>query len=1116
MTLQFNTEKSDPKTSQMMFLNKFTLTFKDSNEKKFQTKYFLDSLNQFRVSFVLMFFLYGIFGYLDTMLAEEYVNLFLFIRFAIVLPLFLFTYLFSFHKNFSKAWQWLLFVCFIIGGAGITVMTLLLPENYTYYAGLMLIFSAGYFFIKLRFILASIAGWLTVLFFNIGAFSFSSIDPTMVLFNNFFFIAANFIGMFAAYYIEYYTRRDFILNQQLDIQNAEIVEANKSLESKVDERTRELIFAKEKAEENEKIFKQIIESQVEGIGFVNQNEIYEFANSASEKIFEVNAGELIGSSILDFIEEDEIDRLNQQINNRIEGNSNTYELKITTKKKNTKYILVSATPKFDEKNSYLGAYGVFRDITDKKLLELNFNQQLYFTKALNEIAEVIVSNDNANHLLEESNRIIGETLKLDRSLIYEVSFEKKFIFGLCEWLKETHPDIEPTKDIYPIEMFLSPLTEIRNTQKYLISHFNDVNEIFEKDESAKIVHHYFKIKSLIWYPFAFSNQGYYLFTLNQILKKRDWTTSEIGFLESAAKQINLALLKIKLLDERKKAEIQLKINEERFKNLFDYTLNGVRIVNQNGIIIDQNPAMAEITGNKTENTIGKFVWDIIYNQTPDIQKSPELFERIKNITSQILKSQNYPEEWSSLINELQHTDGSVKTVKSNYFIVKSGIETLYYTVIQDITDLITAENELKKQIQHRQFLTEIASSYINLSIDEMEVEINESLAKIGRFVNTDRTYIFSFDAGTEICSNTYEWCANGIEPQIDDLQKIPLGKDWIETFANGNPISVPDVLALPDGYTKEILEPQGIKSCLSIPMMNQGKCIGFVGFDSVKQHYKFSDTELQLLNLYTQMMVNILLRKQNEKDLIEATQKAVESDRLKTAFLHNISHEIRTPFNGILGFLQFIRDDEISAEEKNAFFEIIDKSANRLIKTINDIVDLSQIQAKQVKLNLTEININKLMDELLNSYSVTAKAKNIEIILNRDFTDFSRLVKTDSSKLSAILSDLIDNAIKFTNTGSVEFGIISKNKIPHSIKRNENVLCFYVKDTGVGIPKDKQTIIFEKFMQADVSDTRAFEGSGLGLSIAKAYVEMLNGSIWLESEENKGTTFYFTIESGLL
>ena len=188
MMLQFNTENSDPKTSQRMLINKFTLKFKDNNEEKFQTKYFHDSLIQFRVSFVLMIFLYGIFGYLDTLLTEEYVTVFHIIRFAIVIPILLFTYLFSFHKNFSKTWQWLLFVCFITGSAGITVMTLLLPENYAYYAGLMLIFSAGYFFIKLRFTLATIAGWLTVLFFNIGAFSFSRIDPTMVLFNNFFFI----------------------------------------------------------------------------------------------------------------------------------------------------------------------------------------------------------------------------------------------------------------------------------------------------------------------------------------------------------------------------------------------------------------------------------------------------------------------------------------------------------------------------------------------------------------------------------------------------------------------------------------------------------------------------------------------------------------------------------------------------------------------------------------------------------------------------------------------------------------------------------------------------------------------------------------------------------------
>lgn len=259
------------------------------------------------------------------------------------------------------------------------------------------------------------------------------------------------------------------------------------------------------------------------------------------------------------------------------------------------------------------------------------------------------------------------------------------------------------------------------------------------------------------------------------------------------------------------------------------------------------------------------------------------------------------------------------------------------------------------------------------------------------------------------------------------------------------------------------------------------------------------------------MMVNIFLRKQNEMDLIEATQKAVESDKLKTAFLHNISHEIRTPFNGILGFLQFIQDDDISDEQKKEFFSIINHSSTRLINTINDIVDISQIQAGQAILKMTNVNLKIVLDNLNDYFVPLAHNKDIELKCNIDELNKKTEIKTDGDKLKSILSFLIDNAIKFTNKGSVEFGIISNIQTPDYINNSENKLCFFVKDTGVGIPKDKQTLIFEKFMQADVSDTRAYEGSGLGLSIAKAYVEMLDGSIWLESEVNKGSCFYFII-----
>jgi signal transduction histidine kinase len=236
-----------------MNINRITLAFSDENEQKFLIKYLQNSIVQFRVSFVLVTFLYAIFGYLDTIVAKEYVHLFHIIRYGIVVPLLSVVFLFSYSRHFIKIWQELLVICFIVAGTGITIMTLKTPQNYAYYAGIMLIFSAGYFFIRLRFFLATVAGWITLLFFNIGAIFFSDISTLMIITNNFFFISANLIGMFAAYNIEFYARRDFLLNQQLDVRNAEIAEANKNLESKVNERTIELVLAKEHAEQSDKL-----------------------------------------------------------------------------------------------------------------------------------------------------------------------------------------------------------------------------------------------------------------------------------------------------------------------------------------------------------------------------------------------------------------------------------------------------------------------------------------------------------------------------------------------------------------------------------------------------------------------------------------------------------------------------------------------------------------------------------------------------------------------------------------------------------------------------------------------------------------------------------------------
>ena len=237
-----------------MVFNKITLAFPEREEQLFLRKYFYDSLIQFRIAFTLVAGLYAAFGYLDSRMVPEYEKLFHIIRYYAVVPLLLFVLTVSFFDFFRKVWQFLLFICFIVAGAGISIMNTLIPENYAYYAGMMLIFSAGYFFIKLRFFLSTIAGWTTLLLFNIGAIRYSHATTTMIIIsNNFFFVSANLIGMFAAYNIEYYARRDFFLNQEIDMQKDAVEEINRNLEIIVEERTKELVEAKNKAEQSDRL-----------------------------------------------------------------------------------------------------------------------------------------------------------------------------------------------------------------------------------------------------------------------------------------------------------------------------------------------------------------------------------------------------------------------------------------------------------------------------------------------------------------------------------------------------------------------------------------------------------------------------------------------------------------------------------------------------------------------------------------------------------------------------------------------------------------------------------------------------------------------------------------------
>jgi CheY-like chemotaxis protein len=214
-----------------------------------------------------------------------------------------------------------------------------------------------------------------------------------------------------------------------------------------------------------------------------------------------------------------------------------------------------------------------------------------------------------------------------------------------------------------------------------------------------------------------------------------------------------------------------------------------------------------------------------------------------------------------------------------------------------------------------------------------------------------------------------------------------------------------------------------------------------------------------------------------------------------------MSHEIRTPMNGILGFSELLKNPELTGEEQQEFISIIEKSGVRMLNIINDIIDISKIEAGLMKLYLGESDINDQIGYIYSFFKPEVEAKGIKFSLRNSLPEEVSTINTDKEKTYAILTNLVKNSIKFTEEGTIELGC----------SRKDGFLEFYVKDTGIGIPQNRQKAIFERFIQADIGDVQARQGAGLGLSISKAYAEMLGGEIWVESEEGIGSAFYFTI-----
>jgi signal transduction histidine kinase len=304
---------------------------------------------------------------------------------------------------------------------------------------------------------------------------------------------------------------------------------------------------------------------------------------------------------------------------------------------------------------------------------------------------------------------------------------------------------------------------------------------------------------------------------------------------------------------------------------------------------------------------------------------------------------------------------------------------------------------------------------------------------------------------------------------------------------------------IPQNDCRQIEKLLKINGYYAMGLMKGGNLYGVVLIATKANQYI---KDIKIIETFLFQASISLHRKQLENELIRSKEKAEESDRLKSAFLANMSHEIRTPMNGILGMTQLLANHDITMEQRKEYHDLINKNSETLLRLIDDIIDISKIEAGQMNILLKSFPLNTLLDQvyaLLTSGSVF-KSKNIELLMKKSLPNNTNIY-ADPDRLRQIFINLIGNALKFTDSGKVEFGYSIKGKM----------IEFYVQDTGIGISIEKQKVIFNRFTQADNSLTRKFGGSGLGLTISKGLVELLGGQIWLSSDLCKGSTFYFNI-----
>jgi len=592
-------------------------------------------------------------------------------------------------------------------------------------------------------------------------------------------------------------------------------------------------------------------------------------------------------------------------------------------------------------------------------------------------------------------------------------------------------------------------------------------------------------------------------------------------------QIDL-MFKIKKINENEKSshliteELTEKINEQT--TTLAKLKEKENILNQAQEIANLGSWEFDVTTNKmswSENAFNIFGFKP-YEIIPTLPLLTDiLLEEDRHLLSNAFESLKETKKPQSIEFRLLRKDTHIKWLQCNLIAIFNNNKLqLIRGIIIDITRRKETEKKLnnalytaKEQDKFSRVSAEISTELIDVTLENINNKIQYALEKIGKYSGAARSFIFLMKENSSMMDNTHEWCNSKVKSNIEQLKDIRVENSswWINSLHQKKEVYINDVFKEEEFLVrdKRSLKELEIKSVILVPILKGNEFLGFMGLNSSGKEKSWDDFHVQIIKAISNSIASALYSVRNQNQLLIAKEKAEESDRLKSAFLANMSHEIRTPMNGIMGFLDLIHSTHISKKEQNLYFDMVKASGERLLATINDIIEIAKIESGQTPVIKSKENVNEILDYLYSIYAPLAEEKGLEFRFSENAKKYRNeivAIKTDKIKLEVILKNLIRNAIKFTREGEVEVG--------YEILEKE--IVFTVKDTGPGIDTMRQEAIFDRFVQADLDINRSYEGAGLGLSITLAYTEMLDGKIWVESEIGKGSTFFLSLNHNAL